>query len=44
MESPTYPGALSLARLSQVALLPLAMDPGGPDPLPLYGRASSSAT
>jgi DNA-binding transcriptional MocR family regulator len=38
MESPTYSGALSLARLAQVAILPLAMDPGGPDPLPLYGR------
>ena len=38
MESPTYSGALSLARLSQLALLPLTMDPGGPDPLPLYGK------
>jgi DNA-binding transcriptional MocR family regulator len=37
MESPTYSGALSLARLAQVAILPLAMDAGGPDPLPLYG-------
>jgi DNA-binding transcriptional MocR family regulator len=38
LESPTYPGALSLARLAGVAMLPLPMDPGGPDPLPLYGR------
>ncbi len=38
MESPTYSGALSLARLAGVALLPLNMDPGGPDPLALYGR------
>ena len=38
MESPTYSGALSLARLAQVAILPMTMDPGGPDPLPLYGR------
>jgi DNA-binding transcriptional MocR family regulator len=38
MESPTYSGALSLARLSGVTLLPLPMDPGGPDSSPLLGR------
>lgn len=38
MESPTYSGALALARLAGVAILPLPMDPGGPDPAPLYGR------
>ncbi len=38
MESPTYSGALTLARLAGVSILPLPMDAGGPDPAPLYGR------
>ncbi|HEY3204056.1 MAG TPA: PLP-dependent aminotransferase family protein [Thermoanaerobaculia bacterium] len=38
MESPTYPGALALARLAGVSVLPLPMDPEGPDPRALYGR------
>jgi DNA-binding transcriptional MocR family regulator len=38
MESPTYSGALSLARLAGVSILPLPMDAGGPDPARLYGR------
>jgi DNA-binding transcriptional MocR family regulator len=38
MESPTYSGALALARLAGVSIVPLPMDPGGPDPGPLYGR------
>jgi 2-aminoadipate transaminase len=38
VESPTYSGALALARLAGVALLPLPMGASGPDPRPLYGR------
>jgi len=38
MESPTYSGALALARLSEAAILPLEMDENGPDPRPLRGR------
>jgi 2-aminoadipate transaminase len=35
VESPTYSGALALARLSGVRLLSLPMDSAGPDPGPL---------
>ena len=35
VESPTYSGALALARLSEVALLPLPMEDDGPDARPL---------
>src|SRR5262249_2110798 len=38
VESPTYSGALTLARLSGVQLLPLPMDASGPDPSPLLSR------
>ena len=38
VESPTYSGALALARLAGVSLLPLPMGENGPDPRPLYGR------
>lgn len=38
VESPTYSGALALARLSEVSLLPLPMDEAGPDPQPLRRR------
>ncbi len=37
-ESPTYSGALTLARLAGVAVLPLPMDAEGPDPRPLLSR------
>ncbi len=40
VESPTYSGALALARLSEVALLPLPMEETGPDPRPLLSRAA----
>ena len=35
VESPTYSGALTLARLSEVSLLPLPMEDDGPDARPL---------
>jgi 2-aminoadipate transaminase len=38
MESPTYSGALALARLAGVSVLPLPMDAEGPDARPLHGR------
>lgn len=38
MESPTYPGALAIARLAGVEILPLPMDPQGPDPSVLKER------
>ncbi|MEX0878625.1 MAG: PLP-dependent aminotransferase family protein [Thermoanaerobaculia bacterium] len=38
MESPTYSGALALARLAGVSVLPLPMDAEGPDARPLAGR------
>ena len=38
MESPTYSGALALARLAEAAILPLEMDEEGPDPRALAGR------
>lgn len=38
MESPTYSGALALARLSEAVILPLEMDEDGPDPRALRGR------
>ncbi len=37
-ESPTYSGALTLARLAGVSVLPLPMDELGPDPRPLSSR------
>lgn len=37
-ESPTYSGALTLARLAGVAVLGLPMDAEGPDPGPLLSR------
>ncbi len=37
-ESPTYSGALTLARLAGVSVLPLPMDAQGPDPRPLLSR------
>jgi len=38
VESPTYSGALALARLAGVETLALPMGPEGPDPSPLLGR------
>jgi len=38
MESPTYSGALALARLAGVSIVPMPMDEGGPDPSALRGR------
>jgi len=38
MESPTYSGALALARLAGVTIMPMPMDEGGPDPSALRGR------
>ena len=38
MESPTYSGALSLARFAGVEIIPLPMGPEGPDPSALLGR------
>jgi 2-aminoadipate transaminase len=38
VESPTYSGALALARFAGVEILPLPMGPDGPDPSPLLGR------
>ena len=40
VESPTYSGALALARLSEVSLLPLPMEETGPDARPLRSRAA----
>lgn len=40
VESPTYSGALTLARLSGVTLLPLPMDAEGPDARPLLSRGA----
>src|SRR5260370_255982 len=37
-ESPTYSGALALARFSGVEILPLPVGPEGPDTSPLLGR------
>jgi DNA-binding transcriptional MocR family regulator len=37
-ESPTYSGALTLARLAGVSVLALPMDAHGPDPRPLESR------
>jgi 2-aminoadipate transaminase len=37
-ESPTYSGALTLARLAGVSVLPLPMDEQGPDARPLLSR------
>jgi DNA-binding transcriptional MocR family regulator len=38
VESPTYPGALAVARLAGVEIVPLPIGPQGPDPSPLLGR------
>ena len=38
MESPTYTGALALARFAGVEIVPLPMTPDGPDVSPLRGR------
>jgi len=43
MESPTYPGALTLARLAGVSVVALPMDSEGPDPRPLVGRRAKLA-
>jgi 2-aminoadipate transaminase len=40
VESPTYSGALILARLSGVSVLPLPMDAQGPDARPLLSRGA----
>ena len=40
VESPTYSGALTLARLSGVSVLPLPVDAQGPDPRPLLSRGA----
>lgn len=40
VESPTYSGALTLARLSGVSVLPLPMDAQGPDSRPLLSRGA----
>ena len=37
-ESPTYSGALALARFSGVEIVPLPVGPEGPDASPLFGR------
>ena len=37
MESPTYSGALALARFAGVRIVELPMGPDGPDPAPLVG-------
>ncbi|HEY1251731.1 MAG TPA: PLP-dependent aminotransferase family protein [Thermoanaerobaculia bacterium] len=38
VESPTYSGALALARLAAVSVLPLPVSEAGADPRPLHGR------
>ncbi len=38
MESPTYPGALALARFAGVEIVPMPMTPEGPDVSVLRGR------
>ena len=38
VESPTYSGVLTLARLAAVSVLPLPMSAAGADPRPLHGR------
>jgi GntR family transcriptional regulator/MocR family aminotransferase len=38
VESPTYPGALALARFAGLEIVPLPMTAEGPDPSPLLGR------
>jgi len=38
VESPTYSGALALARFAGVEIVPLPMGGDGPDPTPLLGR------
>ncbi|HEY7575298.1 MAG TPA: PLP-dependent aminotransferase family protein [Thermoanaerobaculia bacterium] len=38
VESPTYSGALALARFAGLEILPLPMTGEGPDPSPLLGR------
>ena len=38
VESPTYSGALALARLAAVSILPLPMSDLGADPRPLHGQ------
>jgi len=38
MESPTYSGALALARFAGVEIVPLPVGPEGPDASPLLGR------
>ncbi|HEY1434759.1 MAG TPA: PLP-dependent aminotransferase family protein [Thermoanaerobaculia bacterium] len=40
VESPTYSGALALARLSGVSVLPLPVDAQGPDARPLLSRGA----
>jgi DNA-binding transcriptional MocR family regulator len=44
MESPTYSGALALARLAGVTIVPMPMDEGGPDSRRCAGGAPSSST
>lgn len=43
VESPTYSGALALARFSGLDILTLPMGPDGPDPAPLLGRRAKLA-
>jgi DNA-binding transcriptional MocR family regulator len=38
LESPTYSGAVALARFAGVEIVPLPMEPDGPDASPLFGR------
>ena len=38
VESPSYSGALALARFTGVEMIPLPCGPEGPDPTPLLGR------
>ena len=38
MESPSYPGALALARFAGVEIIPMPMTPDGPDVTGLRGR------
>jgi DNA-binding transcriptional MocR family regulator len=38
LESPTYAGAIALARFAGVEIVPLPMQPEGPDPSALFGR------
>ena len=42
LESPTYSGAVALARFAGVEIVPLPMRADGPDARPLAGRTADS--